>query len=192
MPELTWETQKPKKKLYIYISFCRTIIKFMAGQKRVVKECKQMHKEGRDRNVIPRAKDGANNCTQRDDDLWLFLFSQRPLRSRFHEFQPKQPNWFVTTTWFGKLRQFFAPELPPCLASRFLQIANTQILQWWAQKKTFHKLDQPCCTATGFILGLYTWGKEVPIPGILCFRNNFSCYYSGCLQCRRPRRKTIG
>lgn len=117
--------------------------------------------------------------------------SQRTLRSCFHEFQSKQPNWFVTTTWFGKLHQFFAPELPPCLASQFLQIANTQILQWWAQKKTFHKLDQPCCTATGFILGLYTWGKEVPIPGILCFRNNFSCYYSGYLQWQRPRRKTI-
>lgn len=59
-PELTWGAQKPRN---ICISFPRTIIKFSAGQKRVVKEGKWMHKKRRDGNAIPRAKDSANNCT---------------------------------------------------------------------------------------------------------------------------------
>ena len=65
-PKLTWGAQKPEN---IYVSFPRTSTKFSAGQQRVMKEGKLMHTERRDGNAIPRAKDGANNCIQRDNDL---------------------------------------------------------------------------------------------------------------------------
>lgn len=66
----------------------------------------------------------------------IFVYSsQHPLSSHFCQPQSKQPNRSVTTMWFGKLRQFFAPELPPCLISLFIQIANTWVLKWWVQKK---------------------------------------------------------
>lgn len=70
------DTNSPKglrsQKICVFIP--RTIIKHMARQERAVKDDQCTHKERRDGNDIPRAKDGANNCTQRDNDLWLFLF----------------------------------------------------------------------------------------------------------------------
>lgn len=62
------------RSLKIYVFIPATIIELIAGQERALKDDKCTHKERRDGNGIPRAKDGANNCTQRDNDLWLFLF----------------------------------------------------------------------------------------------------------------------
>lgn len=78
----------------------------------------------------------ANWCTKREEREMPFLdprpvptvapretmicgysSSERPFCSRFLKPQSKQANCFVTTTWFGKLRQFFALELPPCLVT---------------------------------------------------------------------------
>lgn len=45
----------------------------MAEQKKIVKEGKEVHEKQRDGKVTPRAKDGAKNCTQTDNDLCLFF-----------------------------------------------------------------------------------------------------------------------
>lgn len=55
------------------------------------------------------------------------------------------------------------------------------------RRKPFISYTSPATNLTGLFLGLYTWGNEVPIPGILHLHNKFSCYFSSWLQHPRPR-----
>lgn len=160
-PGLNWEAQKSKN---VSLSMCLSLspeqsLNLWLGRRKLwkangYKESKEMEKSLLEPRMV--------STTAPRQTVICVYSSQHPLSSHFCQLQSKQ-----ATGSKHDAGNYVSSSLLSFLHVSSPSLSTLLIHGYWSgdyRRNTSHRLDQPCWTVTGFILGLYTWGNEVLIP----------------------------